>query len=135
MADVYVAVDPSVSIGGTDYVCFFNSVSLIPNQMMADIETFCDAGGERPGKVAWTFSGEVKQSFDTAGSWNVLRALAGTKVAFIVKPTDAAVAVTNPSATFNAWIPAIPFLDSANGEATTYTLECRVQGTPTFATS
>lgn len=135
MADVYVAVDPSVTIGGTDYICFFNSISLVPEQTMADIETFCDPNGERPSKVSWMFSGEVKQSFDTAGSWNVLRALSGTKVAFVVKPTDTTVAVTNPSATFNAWIPAIPFLDSANGEATTFTLECKVSGQPIFATS
>lgn len=135
MADVYVAVDPSVTIGGTDRICMFSRVALIPEQMMADTETFCDPGGERPSTVKWTLELEGKMSYDTDGSWNVLRALSGTKVAIVVKPADTTVAATNPSASFNAWIPAMPFVDATVGESAPFTLTCPVVGQPTFATS
>jgi hypothetical protein len=135
MADVYVAVDPFITIAATDRVCFFGRIALVPDQMMADTETFCDPGGERPSTIKWTLELEGKLSYDTDGAWNILRALQGTKVAFVVKPTDGATAVTNPSATFNAWVPAMPFMDANVGDSAPFTLTCPVVGQPTFATT
>ena len=133
MADVYVADMPSVKIGATEYICHMRKVRLIPTDVMADIETFCDPGGERPSSTSWMAEFDIAQSFDTAGAWNLLRALAKTKQTFIIKPADAAVGVTNPSATVSAWVPSIPFTDSEIGKATIYTLKCKVVGQPVFA--
>ena len=135
MADPHVWEDPSVTIGATEMICKFRKVTLTPEDNMADIETFCTPGDEKPSSTRWTFEAEVILDYDTAGSWNALHALRKTKPTVVVKPADTAVAVTIPSASFSMRIPSIPFVDAAIGEATIFTLTCPVVGEPVFATS
>lgn len=134
MADVFVVTDPSILIGSVELVCHGSHVALTPNPIMADISTWCDPEGEREAIASWTFSVELKQSYGTEGTWTDLNALKRTKVTVVVKPADATVSADNPSATFDMWMPSIPFIDAGIGESTSFTLEAKVIGEPVFST-
>ena len=136
MATPYRAILPEISIGSTDVKCHIRKISLLPDQQYVDVSTFCNPGGQAPGTATWTCTMDVVQSFDTDGAWNILHALEGTSQEFTVYPgTGTTAAVTNPEATFDAYVPAIPFLDAEVGGTTVYTLTFPVIGTPVFATS
>lgn len=136
MAEVYVAEKPSVTIEGTEFICHMKRVALIPADEMADIETFCQPGAEKPTSTKWTAVFTIKQSFGTDGAWNLLNAMRKQLKTFIVKPEfGVGVGVTNPTATFEAYVPTIPFIDSEIGSATEYEISCSVIGEPAFATT
>jgi len=135
MANPYRAIRPSIMIGTTDVTCHANKIVLTPDQKYESASTFCNPGGEVPTTAVWTCSLDILQSFDIDGAWNILTVLQGTKATFVVLPgTSAVAAVTNPEATFDAWIPALPFLDVEAGATMTYTIEMKVEGQPVFAT-
>jgi hypothetical protein len=140
VATPYRAINPSVLIGtGTpdELICHARRVALVPEDEMADVETFCNPGGEAPSTTTWTLTIEALQSFGPEGAnpglWDTLRPLAKTQQTVVVKPLDGAAGPTNPSATMTVWVPSIPFIDSAIGEATTFDIEFRVVGEPVFA--
>jgi hypothetical protein len=113
---------PSISIGGEEFKCMSREVSLEPG----DPETFCT--------YEWTCSVEVELSYGVDGSWNVLHGMQDTIQEIVISPSDAAAGVpTNPTATFDAWIPPIPFMSGAvKGEKQTFTLELRSEAEPLF---
>lgn len=136
MADPYRAVLPEITIDTVDFKCHARKLSLLPDQKFEDVSTFCNPGGQIPTTATWKCTLEMLQSFGINGAWNQLRALSGTLQTIVVYPgAGTTAAVTNPEATFDAWIPSIPFLDATPGSTMTYTLELQVEGEPVFATS
>lgn len=113
---------PSVSIGGTEFKCMSRSVTLEPG----DPENFCD--------YAWTCSVDLELTYGTGGSYNILSSWTDTVGTFVLKPSDATVGSGNPSATFEAIIPPIPFMMGATkGERQVFTLELMLEDEPTIA--
>ena len=124
MAEPYRAIRPDIKIGTNDFTCHANKIAITPDQQYKPASTFCNPGGEIPTTSVWTCE------------LNILHGLQGTKQTFAVYPGQGVVAaVTNPEATFEAYIPAIPFLDVEAGETMTYTVELKVLGEPVFATT
>lgn len=136
-ADVFVIEKPSILIGTIEIQCAAGSVALVPTDKMADVETFCNPGGERPASTSWVIDIDVKLSYGTGTTalWNQLHALAKTKQTVVIKPADDAVSDSNPSATVSAWVPSIPFVNAPLGEATKFTLTMPCVGEPVFATT
>ena len=138
MADPTVITDPKITIDGVDYVCASKKVALVPEDSEVDVETFCNPGGTRPGSTSWKCSVDLKLSYtegSDTGSWNTLHALRKTKVAVVVAPKDGVASPGNPTATFSAYIPSIPLIDSEVGGVTEYPLELSSVGEPVFATT
>lgn len=118
--------------------CLANSVSLVPEDSEVDADSFCNPDGTLPGSTTWTSTIPILLTFtdgSSEGSWNVLHSLRRTKQTFILKPNDAAASSANPSATFQAYIPSIPFMDNERGQSARFDLELSVIGDPVFATS
>lgn len=131
----HVYVSPSIMLDTTELLCYGTAAKLVPEDVMANIETWCQPGAERPGLVSWTFSVRLKLSYATAGSWNLIRAMRGQLKTVVMKPASTAVAVGNPSATFSIYVPSIPFMDAEMGGVTEFDLEAKVIGDPVFATT
>lgn len=121
-----------------DLSCMVRTVSLTPADADVDISTQCAPGATAKGITTWTFAAEFLLSFDSAdaagdGLWNQLHALAKTKVSATLKPKDAAVDSTNPSAAFDFYMPTIPFLNVATiGDKTVMPLTATTVGAPVF---
>ena len=115
---------PSISIDGVEYKCMSRSASLVPG----DDLNFCEK--------EWTASFDIEVSYGTDGSWTKLNALRDTIVEVILSPSDGTISDSNPSATFDAHIPAIPFMSGAEkGGRMTFLLELMSEAEPVFATS
>lgn len=137
-ATPYICRLPSIKVGATELNVHFRTVRLTVEDAMADVDTFVNPEGEAPSSSKWTFEVDALQSFGpdsgNAGLWDQFRPWAKTKQTFIVTPSTAAVSVTNPKATFDAWVPSTNFLDSARGESTVQTITMSVIGEPAFVT-
>jgi hypothetical protein len=117
-------IKPSISIGGTEFKCMSRSVTLEPG----DIINFCER--------EWNCSVDIELSYGVGGSHTVLAGFEGTEQEVIISPSDGAVSADNPSATFTAEIPPIPFMAGAErGERQTFTLELTSDDPPVIATS
>lgn len=117
-------IKPSISIGGTEFKCSGRSATLEPG----DFINYCEQ--------EWTFEVELELSYGATGTWTLLDAMRDTEQEVILSPSDGAVSADNPSATFDAVIPAIPFMsDATRGERMTMTLTLTSEGEPVFATS
>lgn len=115
-------IKPSIDIGGTEFKCMSRSVELVPG----DFRNFCER--------EWMCTVEVELTYGAAESWTVLDAFRDTTQTVVVSPSDGAVAASNPSATFTANIPAIPFMSGATrGERQTFILELVSDSEPVFA--
>lgn len=131
----HVYVSPSIMLDTTELLCYGTAAKLVPEDVMADIATWCQPGAERPGLVAWTFSVKLKLSYATEGSWNLIKAMRGTLKTVVLKPGSGAAAPGNPSATFSIYVPSIPFMDAEMGGVTEFDMEATVIGDPVFATT
>jgi len=113
---------PSILIDSVEYKCFANSVTLEPG----DYINFCEQ--------EWNFSAAIELGYGASDTWNLLIALADTTIEVVLKPEDAAVAATNPSATFNFRVPSVSFMTgSSRGDRQMFTLEGRTESEPVFA--
>ena len=137
LADPVVLESPVITIDSVDYVCAARSVSLIPSDMKADVSTFCNPGGERPSSPTWELEVELLLSSGavSTGTWNTLNAIRKLRKTCTVKYDDAATAVTNPLATFDIYVPTIPFVNGKIGDAMPITLTAVVIGEPVFTTA
>ena len=115
---------PSILIDSVEYKCFAQSVSLTPQ----DYSNFCEED--------WEFSADIELGYGAAETWNLLDALDDTNVDIVLKPEDAAVAITNPTATFQIRMPAVAFLASTSrGDKQAITLTAMTLVAPVFATT
>lgn len=115
-------IKPSVSIGGTEFKCLSRVVTLEPG----DPETYCS--------WEWSCSIDIELTYGTGGSYNVLSAWQDTTGTFVLSPSDASVGTGNPTATFEATIPPIPFMMGAEkGERQVFTLELMTDDEPVIA--
>jgi len=116
---------PSILINSVEYKCKARSVTLEPNGTALN---FCEDEYE--------FSAEIELAYGTGESWTLLSALAKTVVDVVLKPEDATTALMNPSATFEFYVPSVPFMSSATrGDRQTMTLSGPTEAEPVFATS
>ena len=115
-------IKPSISIGGTEFKCSSRSVTLEPG----DLINFCEQD--------WSLTVEIELSFGATGTWQVLNGMRDTEQTVVVSPSDGAISAENPSATFTAAIPAIPFMsDATRGERMTISLTLVAEAEPVFA--
>ena len=113
---------PSILINSVEYKCKARSVTLEPGNWI----NFCEQ--------EWTFEAEIELGYDTTESWNLLNALEDTVTTVVLKPEDATVAATNPSASFSIRMPAVPFLTgSSRGDRQTFTLSQVTEAAPVFS--
>ncbi len=136
VAAPFIMRKPFITVNSLDLVCHARKVSLVPEDSMADVETFCNPGGEAPGSTKWMLTISALQSYGagaTPGLWDTLRPLAKTQQALVLRPDVAIVGATNPSATLLVWVPSIPFVDSEIGQSTTMDIDFPVIGEPVFA--
>lgn len=117
-------IKPSISIGGTEFKCKSREVSLEPG----DLVNFCE--------YQYTCSIEIELAYGTGESHDVLNGFRDTVQEIILLPSDATIGTSNPSATFSAVIPPIPFMSGAvRGERQTFTLELMSEAEPVLATA
>ena len=134
LADGVVLETPVITIDAVDYVCAARMVSLIPTDNMGDIKSFCNPAGERPASTKWVLDVELLLSYGAVGtgSWNTLNAIRKTKVTCTVKYSSGTTLITNPLATFDIYVPSIPFIKGGIGESMPITLTAVVVGEPVF---
>lgn len=132
----HLYVKPSVTIDTVDSICHFQQVTLVPNLTWIDVETYCNPGGEAPGKVSWSGTLRVRMSYGTDSAWEFFSARGGQIVDMVITPDDGSVSAANPEATFSAYLGVLPFIpDHEIGASATFDLEYRVIGEPVFATT
>lgn len=132
-----ILVSPGIKVGPTgalnDIKSHSRSVTLDAKQDYVDAETFTNLGGEAPGKVTWSLSFEVLQSFGANGVFNLFNGHGGELWDFEVLPDDRApVADSNPQAIGQVWVPTFGFLDASVGETSKFNLDLKVFGAPSF---
>ncbi|HEY3484618.1 MAG TPA: hypothetical protein VGK49_04495 [Ilumatobacteraceae bacterium] len=128
---------PSVLIGTVEVECMIQMVTLVPEVPWVDIETYCNPGGERPGRVSWRGVLRVRMSYGTGSAWELFSANGGQEVEMTIMPAEATAPSTDvPEATFDAYLGVLPFIpDHEVGASATFDLEFRVIGEPTFSYS
>jgi len=122
-ADGITIDNPTITIDGVDYLCTARSAMLTAEDDEVDISNFCNPKGTRPGATDWTAEIELELTYGEAqieagttvdaGTWNTLHALRKTKVEVVMAPGSGVASVSNPTATFEAYIPTVSFM---NGE-------------------
>lgn len=114
-------IRPSLTIDGVEFKCMSRTVTLEPG----DPINFCED--------EWTLTVEVELWYGDGGSWNVLDAMRDELKTFVLSPSDGAVSEENPQATFDAIVPAIPFMSGATrDERQVFTLELVTESEPVF---
>ena len=141
VANAMLYVDPNV-VNGTDEVqCHLQLVTLLAEVFRrADIETYCNPGGEAPAGVRWTGTLRVRQSYGDApdqGAWQFFAGLdplvPQDMVIYPADPGTGGATAANPSATFEAYIDPIGFIpDHEVGGSGTFDLTFTVVGEPVF---
>lgn len=115
---------PSILINSVEYKCKARSVSLEPGDWI----NFCEQD--------WTFAAEIELGYGSGESWTLLDALENTIVNVVLKPEDSTVTSTNPSASFQIRVPAIPFMTAVGrSERMIIPMEVLTESTPIFATT
>lgn len=140
VATPHMYVEPNVTINTTEVQCYFQMVTLIPDLVWNDVETYCNPGGEAPGRVSWRGTMRVRMSYGTDSAWAFFSALDPTVPQDVViypgDPGTVGAAPDNPEATFEAYIGILPFIpDHEVGASATFDLEYRVVGAPVFLTT
>jgi hypothetical protein len=116
--------EPSILIDSVEYKTKARSVLLEPG----DYINF--------GEPEWTFGAEIELGYGVAESHTLLQALENTLVDVVLKFADATVGATNPTATFQIRMPAIPFLTGASrGDRQTVSISVVTEAAPVIATS
>jgi hypothetical protein len=115
---------PSILIDSVEYKAKARSVSLEPGEYINFDEQ------------EWTFMAEIELGYGAGESHTLLTALENTIVDIVLKPEDGAVAVGNPSATFQIRMPAIAFITSVSrGDRMTISLTEETEAPPILATA
>lgn len=116
-------IKPFVSINGTEVQCLASTANVEPG----DNYTFC--------KRDWSASFDMLLTYGADGSHTLLSGLVDQVATIVVRPSDAVVSVDNPQMTFDAIIPAVPFVSGATkGERQVFTLELMAEDEPVIVT-
>ena len=128
---------PYITINSTDSICHFSQIAVQRRTIeWVDVETYCNPGGEAPGKSPWVCNLTARMTYGTDSAWAFFSSLDGQQATFVVKPAQGTTTNDNPAATFTAYIPPMPFIPEHQiGQSATITLECRVVGDPVVAYS
>jgi hypothetical protein len=114
---------PSIMIDSVEYKCKARSVSLEPG---SDKINFCE--------YEWTFGAEIEIGYGDTESYTLLAALEDTVVDVVLKPADDAVADGNPAASFQIYMPPVPFMTTAGiGERMTFPMSVVTEAPPVVA--
>lgn len=117
-------VKPTIDIGGTEFKCKSRSVDFAPGEWI----NFCER--------EWVVSIDIEIAYGTGESWTVLNGFQDTVQTVVIRPDDGTIGLTNPSATFDAVIPPVPFMSGATrGDRQVFTLELTAEAEPVYATS
>lgn len=139
VANAKLYIEPHVLIGTSDVSCHLKKVTLLSEVFRrADIETYCNPGGEAPSGVRWTGVLEVRMSYGADSAWEFFSGLDATEPqeVTIYPGTATAPSTDNPEASFDAYIDPIGFIpDHEVGGSGTFELAFTVVGEPNFATS
>lgn len=138
--------DPTITIDGISFTATSRSATLDVSDDEVDISNFANPKGARPGASDWTAEIELELTYgapetavtppDDAGTWNTIHAMRKVKKEIVIAPKDAAASVSNPTATFDAYIPTIPFMvgEVAATASQRFTLTLHPIGDPVFDT-
>ena len=135
VADAHIYDRPTVLVGTDDITCHLQMATLVPETTWTDIETYCNPGGEAPGRVRWTGVLRVRMSYGDDGSWNFWNTLDTTTPLelTLVPSDDTAISSANPEATFDAYVTPLAFIPEHEvGGSATFDVEYRVVGEPAF---
>lgn len=138
VANAFLYTEPNVVIGTTEVQCHFVMVSLLAEVFRrADVETYCNPGGEVPSGVRWTGTMRVRMSYGSDSAWAFFSDLdplvPQDVVIYPADPGTAGASADNPSATFEAYIDPIGFIPEHEiGGSGTFDLTYSVVGQPTF---
>lgn len=136
VANAKLYVEPHVLIGTIDVSCHLKKVTLLAEvTRRADIETYCNPGGEAPSAVRWTGVFEVRQSYGSDSAWAFFSTLDPFEAqeVTILPGTSTTLGADNPEASFEAYIDPIGFIpDHEVGGSGTFTLTFTVVGEPDF---
>lgn len=130
---------PTVFIETTEVECHFQMVTLVPEVFRtADIETYCNPGGEAPAGVRWNGIFRIRMSYGSDSSWEFFSALdALTTYEVTIWPgDDTSTSTANPEAQFDAYIEPLAFIPEHEvGGSATFDVAFHVVGEPDFATT
>ncbi len=141
VANAFIYDRPTVMFGTDDITCHLQMATLVPTVQTADVETYCNPGGEAVGRTNWSGILRVRMSYGEGsdeGSWNFWQTLdPATPVEVTLMPSDdTAISGANPEATFDAYVWPIAFIpDHEVGGSATYDVEYRVIGEPAYDVS
>lgn len=138
VADAHIYERPFVMFGTDEITCHLQMATLVPNVTWTDIETYCNPGGEAPGRTQWTGVFRVRLSYGDDGSWNFWQTLDPTTPTEVtLMPGDETTASSsNPEATFDAYVQPIAFIpEHTVGGSATFDVEYRVVGEPAYDVS
>ena len=134
-----VLTDASVVINGINLSEFITSVALSTSDDVVETTGFASGGARTrvAGLADNSVTFEFNQDFATGGPEVTINAvgssLVGTNVTCVVKPTSAAVGVSNPSYTFSAVVSEWQPLSGAVGELSSISATWPVSGVITKA--
>ena len=125
----FVATDYNITIGGDDLSTSLAAVTLDITVEEQDTTAFGNTartriGGLQDGSVSLDFH----QDFAADSIDATLFPLLGTTVVIVIKPTDAAVGVTNPVYTFSALVTSYQPFASSVGDLATLSISWPVTG-------
>jgi len=143
MAEVFIYEKPAVTVklksaaagSEVDVECHAREVALTAEDAETDVSTYCAPGATRPGMTTWTAEILGLQSFGADGLWNQLHPLSKQLCTFTILPDGTTPAgPDNPLATFDAYMPTVPFLTrAAIGEPSEIELTMTTSGEPVFS--
>lgn len=123
----------SLVLNGTEMACLLSHIEITPDVSTTEVKTMCGAK-DYPGTVKWALNATLYQSFDAAGTHEVLQSCinATGPVPFVVRPFRDG---TEPSeANPEFWGDVIPqpytLLSGDAGEASSVELEWSIDGSP-----
>ena len=117
----------------TEMKCHGRRIALVPDIVWEDTETFCNEGGEAPGRTKRSTTLEVLQSFGAEGLWNTLQPLFGSLAYFKLDLAgNSTAAAGNVIVTGQLWVPPVKFIDAGVGKYTYDPIEFKCYGAPTF---
>ncbi len=138
VANAFIYERPTVLLGTDDITCHLQMATLVPTVTFTDIETYCNPGGEAPGRIAWSGVLRVRMSYGNEGAWNFWQTLdPATTVEMTMMPSDdTAISADNPEATFDAYVAPIAFIPEHEvGGSATFDVEFRVIDQPAYDVS